>query len=114
MALPQFVRELIETKLSHYCKNKVPAHARKEVRVDFSIRGNSVTLFEQRPSFLDPITWTKNTRAQFRYNPATGYWTLYWPDRNDRWREYMDMDPTKNFEMIIEEVEADPIGIFWG
>ena len=40
--------------------------------------------------------------------------TLYAADRNSRWFEYWDFDPSRDFADLLAEVEADPTGIFWG
>ena len=80
----------------------------------FKVRGDSVTLFEEKPSFPDPSEWVDIVVAQFRYDLKKREWTLYSADRNSRWHEYWDIDPHKDFEVLLQEVEEDPTGIFWG
>jgi len=41
-------------------------------------------------------------------------WYLYWMDRNSRWHEYLGIEPSSNLDRLLEEVEEDPTGIFWG
>jgi hypothetical protein len=41
-------------------------------------------------------------------------WSLYWPDRNDRFHLYDDVEPTPRISRLLDEVAADPTGIFWG
>ena len=50
--------------------------------------------------------------AQFRYDSATEKWTLYRADRNERWHEYWDLDPDKNLDTLLREVDEDPTRIF--
>lgn len=114
MALPEFTKKLIEKKLRDYCAKKVPSHVKDQYRLDFKSRGNSVTLYEERPYFMDPSEWVDIVIAQFRYDSKTQKWTLYCADRNSKWHEYLDLDPTKNFDVLLDEVEDDPTGIFWG
>jgi hypothetical protein len=79
------------------------------------IRGNNVTIFENRaPWHPDMREWTSMAIAQLRYNEKTGKWTLYCADRNDRWHEYYDMEPTKDIGKILAEIDEDPTGIFFG
>ena len=85
-----------------------------EVRVNHKIRGNSVTIIEQRPSFPDKSIWVDIPAAQIRFNIENYTWTLYCPDRNSRWHLYWECDPTKNIDDLLEEIDEDPIGIFWG
>lgn len=114
MALPELVRLGIEKKLSAYCRKKAPTHISDRFKVGFRIRGNSVTLFESRPFHADPNQWIDVAAAQFRFDPVTALWTLYWPDRNSRWHTYVDLDPSRKFENLLYEVDADPAGIFRG
>ena len=114
MALPEFTKQLVESRLSSYCEERVPLHVRDQVRLAFKIRGNSVTLFEQRPNFQDKSQWIDLPVAQFRYNPGNTKWTLYCCDRNSKWHEFLPFPPNKDFVKLVNEVEKDSTGIFWG
>ena len=114
MALPQFIRAMVESKLGSYCEKKIPPHALDTVRLGFRFRGNSVTLFEERTAFMNPDTRVDIAVAQFRFDPRTSMWTLYCADRNSKWNDYFDLMPSKNFEDLLLEVDKDPTGIFWG
>jgi hypothetical protein len=50
--------------------------------------------------------------AQLRYDH--GSWTLYWADRNGRWRPYSDLDPWPRLDDLLAEIDRDPAGAFWG
>jgi hypothetical protein len=52
MALLALTRKLVERKLKKSCDEKVPAYMLRQLRLGFKIRGKSVTLFEERPSYL--------------------------------------------------------------
>jgi len=118
MAIPMSVKDEIEANLKIYCDD-IPEHVKDKLRFDFKIRGNSVTIIESRPAFQKPDIWTHMPIAQFRYNPYTTKWTLFAPDRNSKWHDYncwkTDWDSSKgDFNSLLEEVEKDPTGIFWG
>lgn len=115
MPLPALVKTLIEKKVGDFCKKRVPAHVLDKINLSYKIRGNSVTIFENRaPWRPDWEEWTSMAIAQLRYDNNTGEWTLYCADRNDKWFEYLDMEPTKNIDEILIEIDEDPTGIFWG
>jgi hypothetical protein len=114
MALPEKIRAKITEILSTYCATKCPPKYKDKVRLGFRFRANSVTLFEVRPVFSHPGKWVDIVVAQFRYDPKSRLWTLYAADRNSRWFQYWDFDPSKDFNALLAEVEADPTGIFWG
>jgi len=114
MPLPEALRDQIERRLAQYCHDRIPNHARRQVRLSYRIRGNNVTLLEQRPAFMEPDTWVDIVVAQFRFHPDDSIWVLYWADRNSRWHEYYDVEPSAELDDLLREVDQDPTGIFWG
>jgi hypothetical protein len=114
MRLPGDVQEQIEETLRNFCDKRVPEHARNEIRLSFSVRGNSVLLSEERQRWNNPSEWLTMRIAQFRFDPETSKWSLHCRDRNERWHGYKVIRPTKDFSVLLEEVDRDPTGIFWG
>jgi len=114
MALPKTTRVRVEKMLDAFCETKVPPHTVERVKLVYRIRGNSVTLFEQRSFPFDIDQWEESKVAQFRYDPNTKKWTLYFTDRNSRWQEHFETPPTSSFASLLKEVDKDPTGIFWG
>jgi hypothetical protein len=114
MALSDTVRHQAESLLRVFCERRVPVEVRDKINLTYEFRGNSVTLIENRPGFRDPGKWTAMSIAQFRFDPKNGKWTLYCADRNSKWHEYGDIEPTSRFEFLLEEVDKDPTGIFFG
>jgi hypothetical protein len=84
MPLPQALRGQVERRLNQYCNERIPDHARQQVRLSYRIRGNSVTLVEQRPAFMEPDKWVDIAVAQLRFRPEDAKWLLYCADRNSR------------------------------
>jgi hypothetical protein len=105
---------LIEGKLSKYCINRIPEHARDEIKLIFNINGNKVILIETRPYYRDPSIWTENPVAQFRFDNNKKQWLLYSSDRNNRWHLYDLIKPSTDFDDLLKELDRDPTGIFWG
>ena len=114
MALADTVKHQGETQLRAFCGRRVPVEVRDKVNLTYDVRGNSVTLIENRPSFRDPGRWTAMSIAEFRFDPKTGKLTLYCADRNSKWHVYMDIEPNSHFDELLKEVDADPTGIFFG
>jgi hypothetical protein len=52
--------------------------------------------------------------ARLRYTKASGTWALYWRDRNLRFHRYDRIEPAVNVSKLIDEIDRDPTGIFWG
>ncbi|BCR05534.1 hypothetical protein DESUT3_26030 [Desulfuromonas versatilis] len=114
MPLPPLVKQLVEKKLSAYCQKKIPNHLHNEIRLSFKFRGNTITLFESRPAFRMPEKWVEISVAQFRYDTEENLWALYCADRNSRWHPDMNIDPVKNFDRLLQEIDQDSTGIYWG
>ncbi len=115
MPLPQLVKALVEKKLDAFCRKRVSPRVADKLKLSFAIRGNSITIFENRAPWRPEVTeWTSMPIAQMRYEPRTGKWTLYCADRNDRWHKYMGVTPTNEINKILAEIDRDPTGIFWG
>jgi hypothetical protein len=114
MPLSQFTRTLVEARLSKYCSERIPSQALAQVRLSFKIRGNSVTLFEERPAFQYPSNWATISIAQFRFDDQTKKWSLYCRYRNAKWHFYRVFKPSADFDDLLKEVDKDPTGIFWG
>jgi hypothetical protein len=52
--------------------------------------------------------------AQLRYDSETATWSLYCCDRNERWFLYFDIEPSRDVRPLLNEIDEDPTGIFWG
>lgn len=113
MPLPKNIRQEVDRVVADYCAKRVPEHARHQVKMGFDVRGNSITLFEERPHWQDPARWIKSAIAQFRHDQKTGKWTLFCADRNARWHDYQ-AKPTSDIRTLLREVDDDPTHIFWG
>lgn len=115
MPLPPLVRTVVEMKIGEFCKRRVPPHALDKVNLSYKIRGNSVTIIESRAPWFEGVNeWSSMSVAKIRYDEKSGKWTLYCADRNDKWHEYSDMEPTTKIDKILSEIDEDPTGIFWG
>lgn len=114
MSLPPLVRQLVEKRIDRYCRERFPEYIRDQLRLEYSIWRDNVTLFEVRPHWRDRSRETRGKVAQFRYDSVAGKWVLYWRDRNGRWHKYPPLDPTPSLEEILAEIDRDPTGIFWG
>jgi hypothetical protein len=111
MAVPDLARD----ELRRFCDAHTPAHMRDQMRLEATIRGNSITIADWRPLWPDkPGDWVSTNVAQLRYDPEDGRWTLYWPDRNSRWHRYDGLLPTTDLAEVLAEINADPTCIFWG
>jgi Protein of unknown function (DUF3024) len=113
-SLPELVWKGVERDVGRYCEERVPSHLRDKLRIEYEIRGNSVTIVERRPPWSPelPPEWSRLGVAQLRFEEAK--WVLYWSDRNGKWHLYDLFDPKPDLSAALAEVDDDPTAIFWG
>jgi hypothetical protein len=114
MTLSDITLKTSEEAISSFCRNRSPDNLKDQIRITYNIRGNSITIYEERVYFKDKSKWSKKPVAQFRFNKNTVKWFLYCVDRNNKWHSYFEIEPDKNINKLIKEVDEDPTGIFWG
>lgn len=115
MPLPDAIRPQAELMLFAYCQARTPTSTRNECRLAFRTRLNTMTLYECHGPWNPKFP--KNSRdsiAQFRYDPEDKVWTLYWADEQEKWHLYDQVEPTPELARLIAEVDADPLGVFFG
>jgi Protein of unknown function (DUF3024) len=115
MPLPAATKNVVEKKLDAFLGKRVPSHLADKIRLSYTFRGNSVTIWENRPPWTPTMKeWTKSAVAQLHYNPKAQTWMLYWRDRNTKWHKDEGLAPVKNLDLILAELDRDPTGIYWG
>lgn len=103
-------------RVQRWCSEKVPAHARGEVRVEVEVAERHLTVMECRAPWRPEMgaQWTRFPIARLRYVKTTGLWSLYWRDRNLRFHTYDLVAPTARVAELLDELDRDPTAIFWG
>lgn len=110
------VPDLDLARVRRFCETKIPEHARHQVRLETTVRGNSVTVVERQARWRADFgpEWSTHPVAQLRWSPQWMTWRLYWRDRNTRWHVYPECEPTPSIERLLDEIDTDPLRTFWG
>ena len=114
MALSEVQKAQVDKLLTTFCAKRVPLAVKSKVRVGYRIKGNAVTLYEERPAFRPPRDWQEMVIAKFTYIGSQSQWRLYCQHRDLRWHSYQALPADSSFAKLLDEVDADPTGIFWG
>ena len=114
MALTELQKAQVQKLLTAYCAKRVPPAVRATVRVGHRIEGSAVILYEERPAFGPPHDWQEMVVAKFTYVGTRREWRLYCQHRDLRWHAYQALPAASSFATLLDEVDADPTGIFWG
>ena len=111
------IPDLDVEKIRRYCASRMPAEHAAEWRIECTVRGRSVTLFDCRAPGSGDIgpEWTRVPIAQLRFDTSSHAWSICWADRNSRWHPYPynEIEPGSIDDMLTE-IESDPTAIFWG
>lgn len=89
---------------------------REQIRLELDVTDRTVTILECRPPWRPDYgpEWTRFPIARLRYTTLRNEWALYWRDRNLKFHEYDLADPSAEVQDLLDEVDRDPTGIFWG
>ena len=98
------------------CAERVPDHAHDQVRVELEEDRQAVTIVECRPPWREDHgpEWTRSPIARLRYVGSSRLWTLYYRRHTGRWERYPLLGPTRRIAELLDEIDRDPICIFWG
>jgi hypothetical protein len=116
MAMPAEVKQEAIAEVAKYCATSVPSELDDEIRIEYKVRGNTITILERRPPWREDLgpDWTSMRVCTLQWDPPTELWTLYARDRNDRRLDYEFVDPAPTVVPLLRELDNDPTGIFWG
>jgi len=116
VALPTHILEPAVAHVGVFCDGRIPDHVSDQLRLEYSARGDAITIFECRPPWREGLgsAWTRRKIAQLRYDRATATWSLHWADSNGRWLAYEPAQTVGDVGPLLAEIGADPYGCFWG
>lgn len=109
MAIPEMEMAKVVKRLDAYCE-KMPSRQGNEVRYGWRVRGNHVSVSEERPNWKGlPGEVTVNEVARFRYDPVADRWTLRWRDGKGRLQAYEAPEEIRSFERLVDAFETGPV-----
>ena len=109
--MDDFTKKRIIKIMDFYTQNAVPDHVKSQIRISYTIRGNNVTLIEERQGFRSD-QWVQLPVAQFRL--SENEWSIYWQDSKGKWHFIDDIEPNVDFEKQLQIVDEGHNGMFWG
>ena len=111
MAAPRETIEAAVAEVAAYCEQR----STDDYRIEHAVRGSSITLLERRPPWNPAYgsVWSSLKVAQLRYDDRAGRWRLYSHD-SDRWHPYDLAAPAADVAPLLDAIEHDHTGIFWG
>ena len=108
--------DLDVARVRRWCQQRVPEHARSQVKLDCDVTARYLTIVECRPPWRADMgpEWTRFPIARLRYTKATRRWALFWRDRHLRFHLYDRIASSSRIDDLLQEIDRDPAAIFWG
>jgi hypothetical protein len=115
MAFSKKELDKYHTIMEAYIKRRrPPAEIRDELDISYRIKGQSVEIFEIRPSYMDPANKTESAIAKTTFVRTQNVWKIYWQRQDLKWHGY-PMDPqVKTLYEFLKIVDEDEMCCFWG
>ncbi|WP_010275873.1 DUF3024 domain-containing protein [Paenibacillus senegalensis] len=110
MAFDTFTKKRLEKILDNYIEMKIPRHLKDEYKIIYKFRGNTITLSQDRPSFM-PGQRVELPIAQFRFDENK--WKVYWKDSKNKWHFVDSIIPIDDFEKQLMMIEKSEYGYMW-
>jgi hypothetical protein len=112
MPVPRDVIAAAAEQVAAYCDQR----STDDYRIEHTIRGASITILERRPPWNPDFgfEWSSMKIAQLRYDEATRRWKLLAAGGDDRWHAYELAAPAADVARLLDAIERDRTGIFWG
>jgi len=95
-------------------KNRPPEHAKHQVELSYEIKNQSVEIFLIRTFWQDKSQTVREPIAKATYVKKSRKWKIYWQRADMRWHLYMPYPEATNLKIVLQVVEEDSYGCFWG
>ncbi len=115
MALSEFETKRIEKSVNNLIESRRPEpNLRDEFDISFRISGQSFEIFEIRPRWDDPSIKIEGSIAKATFVKSTKKWKLYWQRADMKWHRYELVGKSDSLDEIINAIDQDQYGCFWG
>lgn len=115
MALSDIEIARLDRELSGFInRRRPPPQVRSQVDLDYRIAGQSVEIFEVRPSYLNPAEKQEFGVAKATYVRVQDCWRVYWLRKDLRWHRYEPVPEVATCAEFLALVDRDEYGCFFG
>lgn len=101
---------------AYISRRRPPQELRSQIDLGFKHSSEVYELFEIRPSFdsSDICKYVKNSFAKFKFVKSQKIWKLYWKRASGKWESYGPMPKAITIDEILQCIEDDIYGCFYG
>ncbi len=108
--------DINESTIKKYVESKRPDNEeiRKQLDFGYSYDGKIAILYEIRSVWRNPKEIQHIEFAKIRFYKSRREWTLYWMRASLKWELYEPFPKSTHLEKIIETIDKDKYGCFYG
>lgn len=114
MAFSELELKQIERTVGAFCRKRSPPHLKDKLRLEHSVKGHEVVIFERRPKWDNPKEWTESPVAKLKFIRSADKWRLYWQPSDLKWHEYPGPSSSDRLDELVQEIDNDPLACFFG
>lgn len=106
--------QTIKNSVGSLCDRKTNPALLDELRLDYVIEKQSVIIQEIRPSWRDKNQSIHHDLAKLTYVKSKSQWSLFWKRASGKWQRYETAQPKTRLDELVNEIELDVHGCFFG
>jgi len=114
MAFSEIERQRIKKEVGGLCSQRTPPLLKDKLRFEYDIEKHNVFIYEVRPAWNNPKEHTRLPFAKLTYVKSQNIWKLYWKRASGKWQGYEPKDSNKDLGVLVQEIDEDPYGCFFG
>jgi hypothetical protein len=114
VAFTELELKRIERLVGGLCRRRTRPDVAREVRIVYDISGQSVVISEERPDRQEPGVLQRRPFAKLHLARTSGLWTLSWMPADLRWHLYRLAPPARDLAALVEAIDEDAYGAFFG
>jgi hypothetical protein len=114
MAFGELELEQIQRTVGEWYKRRCLPHLKDKVRLEYSVIGHDVVIFERRPRWDNKSEWKETPIAKLKFVRSADKWRLYWMRADPKWHEYPGLSSSHRLDDLVQEIDADPLACFFG
>jgi len=114
VAISEFELFKVEAIAKKFCGDRNRHFPPEQLYIDYKMEAQTLYILEVRPKWNDPTEKTELFVAKFTYVKKDKIWKLYWQRQNMKWQQYEANGINQHLEPLIQIVNEDSQGCFWG
>jgi len=115
MAFTEWEDQVARFQVEDLLKKRRPGPGlRNKLDLGYSIRGNSITIYEVREVWNSPGKKRKSMIAKATFVRSKTEWKVFWQRSDLKWHQYDPCPSVPVLSEFLELIDEDRHGCFWG